>query len=385
VKYNIYAYDNSLSSGNANADVSITITDRTNLAGDLNNDLVRDLQDVPRLALAYANPQAYLATPEAAGVNGGTFGQRAGSNVTVPGATALDQQGIAGLVLLTDLNSNGNLTSAVGASSLIAVERDDVKYFLYGAAVDTSGFNSAGTTTLNGQVINLTAAQNRRENGVRLGQLKKNAAIDTFNTTLDGFVGTVNNPGTGTFYTQTEIDALKFNKFDVNGDNLVTRADAIVVDRNVGRDYTSLEDVLGTADDLIAAELNDNNLITHVDPDGPARGPLTSDFQLMRAELGTRLLDGDADINGIVDVADLGILASNWQINVDRWSLADFDFNGLVDVADLGLLASNWQQSASGVSLGEALAAVGLGGTAVPEPVCAGLLGVALLGLRRRK
>jgi hypothetical protein len=62
-------------------------------------------------------------------------------------------------------------------------------------------------------------------------------------------------------------------------------------------------------------------------------------------------LAGDADLNGnVVNVNDLGILASNWQQSGRRWSQGNFDYSadGLVDVNDLGILASNWQQSISG-------------------------------------
>jgi hypothetical protein len=90
---------------------------------------------------------------------------------------------------------------------------------------------------------------------------------------------------------------------------------------------------------------------------------------------------GDADLNGQVDVADLGKLASSWQTN-GPWTSGDFDYSGLVDVADLGLLASNWQAgvgSPLGPSLAEALAAVGLSAAAVPEPLAAVGVGVLVL------
>jgi hypothetical protein len=97
---------------------------------------------------------------------------------------------------------------------------------------------------------------------------------------------------------------------------------------------------------------------------------------------------GDANLDGQVDVADLGALASSWQTS-GVWTGGDFDYSGFVDVADLGMLASNWQAgvgSPLGPSLSEALASVGLGGASVPEPAaCAMFLGVGTsLGLRRR-
>jgi fibronectin-binding autotransporter adhesin len=102
-----------------------------------------------------------------------------------------------------------------------------------------------------------------------------------------------------------------------------------------------------------------------------------------------RTFYGDADLNGQVDVADLGILASNWQV-AGNWSTADFDYSGFIDVADLGLLASNWQAgvgSPLGPSLQAALAAVGLSNVSVPEPAAVTVAGLALtgLGLRRRR
>lgn len=52
---------------------------------------------------------------------------------------------------------------------------------------------------------------------------------------------------------------------------------------------------------------------------------------------------GDADLDGRVDVADLGRLASNWLQSPRRFADGDLNYSGAVDVADLGVLASNWQ------------------------------------------
>jgi MYXO-CTERM domain-containing protein len=96
---------------------------------------------------------------------------------------------------------------------------------------------------------------------------------------------------------------------------------------------------------------------------------------------------GDADLNGQVDVADLGILASNWQ-TAGNWAAADFDYSGFIDVADLGMLASNWQAgvgSPLGPSLAEALASLGLPNVSVPEPAALGAASLGVLALRRRR
>lgn len=99
-----------------------------------------------------------------------------------------------------------------------------------------------------------------------------------------------------------------------------------------------------------------------------------------------QLFDGDATMNGRVDVDDLGILASNWQTGGRTWLGADFTGNDIVDVDDLGILASNWQ---AGVPVGPALAALGLPAVSVPEPTFLSLslifFCLATASLRRRR
>jgi hypothetical protein len=68
----------------------------------------------------------------------------------------------------------------------------------------------------------------------------------------------------------------------------------------------------------------------------PLMGDVVADFKVFA---------GDANGDGRVDVADLGILASNWQKSGQVFSQGDFDRSGTVDVNDLGILASRWQQT----------------------------------------
>jgi hypothetical protein len=44
---------------------------------------------------------------------------------------------------------------------------------------------------------------------------------------------------------------------------------------------------------------------------------------------------GDATLDGQVTIADLGVLAANWQGTERRWSEGDFNYDGTVNIADL--------------------------------------------------
>ena len=97
---------------------------------------------------------------------------------------------------------------------------------------------------------------------------------------------------------------------------------------------------------------------------------------------------GDTNLDGQVTIADLGELASNWQSTTAVWRQGDFNYDGAVTISDLGDLASNWQAgvgSPLGMSFEEALAAVGLGGVAVPEPATMGLLVLGACTLKRAR
>ncbi|MBN2296293.1 MAG: hypothetical protein JXM70_27935, partial [Pirellulales bacterium] len=91
------------------------------------------------------------------------------------------------------------------------------------------------------------------------------------------------------------------------------------------------------------------------------------------------LLPGDLNLDGRVDVADLGILAMNYNPNnpppiIIRppWTMGDVTRDGIVDVSDLGTLAAYYGTTVL---------------TAVPEPAMLCMLGLcsmAMLLVRHR-
>jgi hypothetical protein len=88
------------------------------------------------------------------------------------------------------------------------------------------------------------------------------------------------------------------------------------------------------------------------------------------------LLGGDANLDGIVDITDLGTLASHWQ-SAASWKGGDFDHDGFVDISDLGILATHWQQTAP--ALGPSLMSLGIAAVNVPEPAAIAFVALALM------
>jgi autotransporter-associated beta strand protein len=109
-------------------------------------------------------------------------------------------------------------------------------------------------------------------------------------------------------------------------------------------------------------------------------------------------LEGDANLDGKVDITDFNIFAPNFGLPTTLgWEAGDFDYSGTVDIGDFNLFAGNFGLSDNGTAvsmpaadyaaLDSFEAANGLTLTSVPEPASLGLLTLGAVGIlvRRRR
>ncbi len=82
-------------------------------------------------------------------------------------------------------------------------------------------------------------------------------------------------------------------------------------------------------------------------------------------------IPGDANGDGVVDVADLGILGANFGQSGLTVSEGDFNGDGIGDVADLGIIGANWT--------------AGSAAAFVPEPATLSPLAMSVLIIGRRR
>jgi len=117
------------------------------------------------------------------------------------------------------------------------------------------------------------------------------------------------------------------------------------------------------------------------DPGNPAGLPPGS-IEIMYTLLGDTNLDGE--VNGV----DFAILAANFNQGGRSWDQGDFNYDGDVNGSDFAMLAENFNkgatQSADLIALDSFAAANGLSAD-VPDPVSAGILAIAGLGILGRR
>ena len=94
-------------------------------------------------------------------------------------------------------------------------------------------------------------------------------------------------------------------------------------------------------------------------------------------------MSGDFNCDGVVDVADLGIVGANFNTTQVTYVDGDANLDNVVDVADLGIVGANWS-AAQAALLARSLSVAGLTGV-IPEPATIGVLGVGLIWVGKRR
>ncbi len=96
-------------------------------------------------------------------------------------------------------------------------------------------------------------------------------------------------------------------------------------------------------------------------------------------------LYGDANVDGSVNLSDLGFLGDNYGATSGAtWAMGDFNYDGKVNLSDLGFLGDQYGGHVAG------FVTAGPVGTAAPEPgtlvlLAAASVGLGFYGARRRK
>lgn len=250
---------------------------------------------------------------------------------------------------------------------------------------------SAGAALTLGGPLTLSAGTTFRKSGG--GTLQINGVIQTLGAATLQFdggvskllatptVGAMNiNSGASVRLDGAGSAALMVNSLGISGGTLDLKSHAALIDYSGASPLQTVRQLIGSA--AIAADLPSAAFgLAYAEASALGANAFRGQSVDASAVLIEPALRGDVNFDGIVDITDLGALATNWQA-AGVWTSGDSDYNGIVDISDLGMLASNWQQQ---TSLSDALAALGLPASAVPEPgaVLALLLPGAILSRRR--
>ena len=113
-------------------------------------------------------------------------------------------------------------------------------------------------------------------------------------------------------------------------------------------DIDALVDEIAAQSNGASFDMNGDGLVNQDDLTDPDSGWLKVGGEQNIAQTdGNPFLEGDANLDGVVDVSDFNQWNNNKFTNVAAWSAGDFSANGSVDVSDFNLWNGNKFQSSS--------------------------------------
>jgi fibronectin-binding autotransporter adhesin len=286
------------------------------------------------------------------------------------GGLSLTKTGIGKWILSAANTYSGNTTVNAGTLEIGATGS---------ISSSTTTVGPSGTLNVIGSIpstatVNANGAVNFAGN---TGTVPTTRTLGALNIGIGTTAVTVVLPSTAAFYPKTlNPTSLTFadtaGKLDLTNNKLITAGSAA----------TAL------------ALINGGQLVSSSISNSPPTGLGYIDLPGAQMEVRFTLL-GDANLDGTVDVGDLGALATSYGATGGvSWVNGDFNRDATVDVGDLGALATNYGTSlstgaGSGLSAASpAAAAVSGSSSAVPEPASLGLLALgamSMLGRHRRR
>jgi hypothetical protein len=272
----------------------------------------------------------------------------------------------------------------------------------------TGNLSGSSSVTIDpGTTVTTTVSNSLGSNGV---EINNNGTFNVYSTTTVGNIQSTGSFNIGNGSTNATLTMVPnsgtsdITSFTINGNSrLDISNNQIIVNYGAGSDpVTTIRQYLvhgangglwnGPAGiDSTAAQSNIGTYgVGYADaadpgnPAGLAQGTIEIQYALL----------GDANLDGIVNGVDFGIVAANFNKSVTAWDQGDFNYDGIVNGVDFSELAGNFNQG-GGFSPADAAAWQELVNFAqlnglmadVPEPTVAGLFAVNLtaLALRRRR
>jgi hypothetical protein len=314
----------------------------------------------------------------------------------------------AGVIVGANVPVNVTVTNV--APVTVAIGADELDYSVSGTGAISGAAAGIATATLTGNTHALsfnTSTPGVKSGTVNVSSSSQSAANASFSQAASTTVLAHATPSLNgaSAVTNLSLDfgirakglaapALPFsinNLADVSGFTAGLDGDSIVGNGDTARLATTLttftnqsagtsRNASATADTSTLGDFNASYILATSDQDLPGAAARQSLTLQLHA---TIALGGDANLDGLVDVADLGILAMNWDTS-GGWLQGDFNRDGVINVDDLNLLALDWQ---GGGNLAASLSGLGLPTTSIPEPTFAAilLLGLPAVMSRRRK